>query len=195
MAAETLVALAVVAVLAFVAGWIARGRADRAEAVGPEVEVAAEPIVQGRGRTPTLHAQYEGPSPSVAAAQHEGPSPSVAPSAPDPVAATARLLDRAIAAFETAVERWLDEGDAITPAGKAALGELDRAIQRTDVAAVRIAEGTEPRFSALDALEALRQASQLLQAYREGRAIDAGTSRELDRLEDEIGRARAGLAP
>jgi hypothetical protein len=188
MAAETLVALAVVAVLAFVAGWIARGRADHAEAAGPEVEVAAEPIdiaPRRRGQTPS--ARDGGQTPP----RREG---GLTPSAPDPAAATARLLDRAVTAFEAAVERWLDEGDAITPAGKAALGELDRAIQRADVAAVRIEEGTEPRFSALDALDALRQASQILQAYREGRAIDAGSSRELDRLEDEIRRARAGVA-
>ena len=184
MAAETLVALAVVAVVAFVAGWIARGRADRAEAAGPETEVHAEPIV-------VPPRKERGQSPSVSPRNERGQSPT----APDPAAATGRLLDRAITAFESAVDRWLDEGDAITPAGKAALGELDRAIQRADVAAVRIEEGTEPRFSALDALEALRQASQILQAYREGRAIDAASSRELDRLEGEIGRARAGVAP
>src|SRR5687768_8098342 len=130
MAAETLVALAVVAVLAFVAGWLARGRADGAEPADPDVLVYGEPIV---------------PPPAKPLFVDRGPSPPEKLSAPDPAAATVRLLDRAIAAYEAAVERWLDEGEQITPAGRAALNELDRAIQRVDVAAMRIAEGTESR--------------------------------------------------
>lgn len=180
MAAETLVALAVVAVLGFLAGWIARGRSDAAEPTAPDVGVAAEPIdvAQHRERVATRPVQDEAP----------------AVQAPDPAKATLRLLDRAVVAYEAAVERWVDEGADLTPAGKAALGELDRAIKRVDVAAARLEEGTEQRFSALDALDALREAARRLQPYREGRAIDAATSRELDRLEEEIGRARSGLA-
>lgn len=193
MAAETLVALAVVAVLAFVAGWIARGRADASIPVEPDVPVYGEPVVPP---SKTLFAEG-GQSPSVSPGNIRGQSPSVSPgeiSAPDPAAATVRLLDRAFAAYEAAVERWLDEGADITPAGRAALGELDRAIKRADIAAARIAEGTEPRFSALDALDALREAARLLQPYREGATLDANRSRDLDRLEDEIRRAREGVA-
>ncbi|CAA9502686.1 MAG: hypothetical protein AVDCRST_MAG85-1861 [uncultured Solirubrobacteraceae bacterium] len=184
MAAETLVALAVVAVLGFLAGWIARGR-DPTRGLTPSVSPGEELSEQ---------------KPAVAAQTRTGGlTPSVSPGkepvkAPDAAKATLRLLDRAVVAYEAAVERWLDEGADVTPAGKAALGELDRAIKRVDVAAARLEEGSEPRFSALDALDALREAARLLQPYREGRAIDAATSRELDRLEDEVRRARSGLA-
>ena len=189
MAAETLVALAVVAVLAFVAGWIARGRGDSATPADPDLEVAAEPIVDpSPSHEATRPPIVKRPVPGLLS----DPSPAVA--APDPAAATVRLLDRAVAAYEAAVERWLDEGADISPAGRAALGELDRAIQRVDVAASRIDEGTEARFSALDALDGLREASKLLQPYREGGTLDRPTSRELDRVESEIQAARDGLA-
>lgn len=207
MAPEVLVALAVVAVLAFVAGWLARGRSD----ANPRGQSPQEPA-NPRGLSPQKTADLKGlspqesPAPAASAASVKGLSPhnpanvkGLSPqepvAAPDPAAATGRLLDRAIQAMENAVDRWLDEGDAITPAGKAAVGELDRAIQRADVAAARVAEDSEARFAALDALDGLREVAQLLQAYREGRAIDAQASRELDRLEDEIGRARADVAP
>ena len=199
MAAETLVALAVVAVLGFLAGWIARGRSE-ADQGG-----LTPPTPDQGGLTPSVspgEAPLRG-KPAFAGDTGDSPhqgglTPSVSPGetvvAPDPAKATLRLLDRAVVAYEAAVERWLDEGADVTPAGKAALGELDRAIKRVDVAAARLVEGSEQRFSALDALDALREAGRLLQPYREGRAIDAATSRELDRLEDEIRRARSGLA-
>ena len=177
MSAEQLVVLALL-VAAFAAGWFARG-SDAAQAQDDPPTAEVPPPTEPLPATP-----LPAPRPAL-------PTDRV----PRPLDVALRALDLANAAYETAVDRWLDEGAEITPAGRAARGELDRAIQRADVAAVRIEEGTEPRFSALDALEALREASRLLQAYREGRAIDAGTSRELDRLEDEIGRARAVLAP
>lgn len=218
MAPEVLVALAVVAVLAFVAGWLARGRADanaggqsphnpahvkglsphnsaNVKGLSPEETPApAASTANVKGLSPHNPAGVKGLSPHNPA-DVKGLSPQEPVAAPDAAAATGRLLDRAIQAMENAVDRWLDEGDAITPAGKAAVGELDRAIQRADVAAARIEENSEARFAALDALDGLREVAQLLQAYREGRAIDAQASRELDRLEDEIGRARADVSP
>ena len=152
-------------VAAFAAGWFARGGRDEAE---------EEPIEE---------------VPAV-----EEPAPS--PSRPDPASDAARALSLAAGAYETAVDRWLDERDAITPAGRAAVGELERAVQRLDGAAVRLDEADETLGdAAFDALEALRDAVRQLQAFREGRPLDSETSRELDRIEGELARARAALEP
>ena len=195
-----LIALAVVAVVAFVAGWIARGRAERDEMASPTARTQSGEAPP-RGSDAAERASDRPPR-GVESRRVEarplrdddaGPV-GERPAAPDPAAAALRLLDQAASAFEAAVDRWLDEGDAITPAGRAALGELDRAIQRVDVAASRIPDGTEARFSALDALDALRQGATLLQPYREGRSLDAATSRSLDAVETELQSARDGLA-
>ena len=186
MEPETLVALAVVGVAAFIAGWLARGRAER-DGTAPG---ATPPAADAAAAPPARPRRVEARPRSADDAQPTEERPS----APDPAAATLRLLDRAASAYEAAVDRWLDEGEAISPAGRAALGELDRAIQRVDVAAARIAEGTEARFSALDALDALRQGATLLQPYRDGRSLDAATSRSLDAAEAELQRSREGLA-
>lgn len=115
-------------------------------------------------------------------------------SGPDPARDAGRALALAAAAYENAVDRWLDERDAITPAGRAAVGELERAVQRLDHAAARVDEVDDVLGdAAYDALEALRKAVRHLGAFREGRAIDAPTSRELDRLEDEVARARGAF--
>jgi hypothetical protein len=202
MAAVDLVVIALVAVLAFVAGWILRGRSARggrgadatetADRVGPPTDPLPEAEAPARRRE--VEPLFTTPPPrrgAVSAAEPAGRAPA---SRPDPAAATLRLLDRAVTAYETAVDRWLDEGAQVSPAGRAAVGELDRAIQRVDVAASRIDERTEARFAALDALDGLRSAAKLLDGYRHGRTLDAATSRDLDALEAEVGRAREELA-
>ena len=155
----------VLVVAAFAAGWIARG-GDDAEAAAPEREAGG------------------GAAPPVA-------TPARATSArPDPARDAARALAFASAAYEKAVDRWLDERDEITPAGRAALGELERAVQRLDHAAARVDEVDEALGdAAFDAVEALRKGAAHLEAFREGRSLDAATSRELDRIEDEVARA------
>jgi hypothetical protein len=176
----TVVAIVLVGLVAFVVGWIARGRYAR-------LPISSE--------DPIEHLPVAEPAPVLPTSSLFGTEPREVPDPPpDPAAATLRLLDRALAAYEAAVDRWLDEGDAITPAGRAALGELDRAVQRVDVAAARIADDGEPRFAALDALDALREASQLLQPYRDGAPLDAARSRELDKIESEAQSARDALS-
>jgi hypothetical protein len=54
----------------------------------------------------------------------------------------------------------------------------------SDAATARIAGG---------ALDALREARELLDGFRDGRTIDAGISRELDGLEDDVEAARERL--
>ena len=167
MTAEQLVVLALI-VAAFVAGWVARGSGGSGEAA--EAPEAGEP-------TP-------------------GPSPRTVTAAPgaDPVAAAARALALAASAYETAVDRWLDERDQITPAGRAAVGELERAVQRLDAQAARLDELDHPLAdAALDALDALREGTRELDAFRDGAALDAATSRTLDRVDDELDRARAAF--
>ena len=136
-----------------------------------------------------------GRSEDGAAAADPGPVPPSSPAGrPDPVRDAARALAFATAAYESAVERWLDERDAITPAGRAAVGELERAVQRLDVAATRLDDADDPRADdALDALDALREAAQRLDAFRQGRPLDAATSRALDAVEDDVARARAAF--
>ena len=177
MSAEQVVVLALL-VAAFAAGWIARGggRAEEDEASG---DAAAEPA---------------GAAPATARA----PLLRRTSAPPDVASDAARAVALASAAYETAVDRWLDERDAITPAGRAAVGELERAVQRLDTAAARLDEADETLGdAAYDALDALRRAVRHLEAFRDGRPLDAATSRALDGIEDELGRARAafGTAP
>lgn len=128
------------------------------------------------------------------APEPDAPSRSAPPPRPDPVADAGRALALASGAYETAVDRWLDEGAAITPAGRAAVGELERAVQRLDVAFTRLDELDDPRADdALDALDALREAAGLLDAFRQGSPLDGATSRALDRVDADVARARAAF--
>ncbi len=187
MTAEQLVVLALL-VAAFAAGWIARGGRDEELADEDEgaqtAEVPAAPPDAARAA----------PLPEEGAAAP--PPPPRAPSArPDRVADAVKALSLAASAYETAVDRWLDERDAITPAGRAAVGELERAVQRLDGATARLDEVDETLGdAAFDALEALRDAVGHLRAFRDGRALDAATSRDLDRIEEQVAQARAALA-
>jgi hypothetical protein len=120
--------------------------------------------------------------------------PAPARPGPDPLGDAARALAIAVAAYETAVDRWLDERDAITPAGRAAVGAVEKAVQRLDVATARLDETDHPLADAAwDALDALRDAAKRLEAFRGGAAMDAETSRALDRVDDELARSRAAL--
>ena len=87
MTAEQLVVLALI-VAAFVAGWVARGAGGGGE---EEPDDAAEPGPEPRTSTTSLPAE--------------------------PVAAADRALALAASAYETAVDRWLDEreADAVAP--------------------------------------------------------------------------------
>jgi hypothetical protein len=208
--AEQVVVL-VLLVAAFAAGWIARGdgaKEPAAEEDAPPSRPAAGAATPATSAPATSAPATSAPAtsaPTAAAPPTATPTADPprrrlrraarpAPSRPDPAADTARALSLASAAYETAVDRWLDEREEITPAGRAAVGELERAVQRLDHAAARLDEVDETLGdAAYDALDALRKAVRHLGAFREGRALDAPTSRELERLEDEIARARAAF--
>jgi hypothetical protein len=193
--AEQAVVLALL-VLAFAAGWIARGPVERRRAGGGAPDGPGESPVAVPATT------TEPAMPAAPAAPAAVPVPvarSASPAGrPDPGASTLRALDQATSALETAIDRWLDEGPAITPAGRAAVGEVDRAVGRLDTAVARLRDadpdGAERVLDAEDALDAVREAAGLLDAFRSGAALDGATSRRLDRLQDEAERARAVLA-
>ena len=185
MSAEQLVVLALL-VAAFAAGWFARG--GRAGGQADEVE--------GGGFAPLSPPVPSVPPPGAVGLPAGDARPrALAASASEPARDADRALALAAGAYETAVDRWLDERDAISPAGRAAVAELERAVQRLDHAAARLDEVDETLGdAAYDAVDALRDAVKHLAAFRDGRAIDADTSRELDRIEDEVERARAAFA-
>jgi hypothetical protein len=215
--AEQVVVL-VLLVAAFAAGWIARGDGGKEAAAEEDAPAprpgagAATPATSApatsapTAATPATSAPATS-APTAAAARTAAPAGETdpprrrlrraarpAPSRPDPATDAARALSLASAAYETAVDRWLDEREEISPAGRAAVGELERAVQRLDHAAARLDEVDETLGdAAYDALDALRKAARHLAAFREGRALDAPTSRELERLEDEVARARAAF--
>jgi hypothetical protein len=171
---EQVIVLALL-VAAFVAGWVARGSDAPRRARGG----AGDEDDEG---APTA------PEPAAKGGAPRGP---VRPPAPLDVAR--RALERAIAAYESAVDRWLDERDQITPAGRAALGELDRGIRRLELAASRLPDDAATARAAALGLDALRDAAGLLEAYRQGRAIDAPTSTSLAEIEDDLAEARDEL--
>jgi hypothetical protein len=176
--AEQIVVLVLI-VAAFAAGWVARGGPGEAA----REDDADTPKRRRRRRRPP-------PDDTVPAAPGRRTRAAPTPRA-DPVADTARALALAAAAYETAVDRWLDERDAITPAGRAAVGEVERAAQRLDAATARLDELDHPLADAAwDALDALRDAARHLDAFRNGAALDAATSRALDRIEDDLADAR-----
>ena len=188
-----MVVVLVLLVAAFAAGWIARGSdAAEAEAVADEPAAPSAGPRRRFGRRARAGAE---PTPASPAAPRAAASrPSAAPRA-DPVADAARALSLASAAYETAVDRWLDERDAVTPAGRAAVGEVERAAQRLDAASARLDEMDHPLADAAwDALDALREAARLLDAFRRGTALDAESSRALDHIDDELAQARAAFA-
>ncbi|HEX2085225.1 MAG TPA: hypothetical protein VHF89_06045 [Solirubrobacteraceae bacterium] len=189
MSAEQLVVLALL-VAAFVAGWVARGTREEEEGTDEDEAAAARSGAAAAAATAAAPAVRSGAAPAV----RSGAAAAAAAPRPDPAADAARAVGLASSAYEAAVERWLDERDEITPAGRAAVGELERALQRLDVAAARLDEVDETLGdAAYDALEALRAAARHLEAFRAGRPLDAATSRELERLEDAVAHARAAL--
>ena len=173
-------------VAAFAAGWFARG-SDAADAQEdpPAAPEDAPPPTQPLPATPLLQ--------TPAPVQASLPTDRV----PHPLDVALRAFDLADAAYETAVDRWLDEGAQITPAGRAAVGELERAVRRLDLAAGRLEAAQEDHARELGevriAIAALTDATELLGAYRDGRAIDAATDRRLRELEDEVAQSRAAL--
>jgi hypothetical protein len=197
-------------VAAFAAGWLARGsdleevegrgarrrrrRMRRGEAEATAGQPTAEATVATPVTAPLVDTARWAPLEAEAPAPAPGPAPGTLPQPRD---VAVRALDLASTAYEHAVDRWLDEGVAITPAGRATLGELDRAIRRLDLAVGRLdaAPGDHEREAgeARIALAALRDASELLGGYRDGRAIDAATDRQLRELEDEVAQARQAL--
>lgn len=201
MSAEQIVVL-VLLVAAFAAGWIANGTRREQTLDGPDgvpgtdddpVSPVDAPALEG----PILDEPPVGPS-EPPFAEERDVAGSAEPSQPgehgyNGVSAL-RALDRAVQAFEHAVDHWLEDRDGITPAGRASLGELDRAIGRLD-AAVDRCNGDDPRAARLagGALDALREMAELLGGYRDGRSLDPETSRELDALEDEVAEARDTL--
>lgn len=213
MSADQAVVIALL-VAAFAAGWFARGgREDDGE---EEVEAppAAAPPPPARPAPPTRAESAGGGArngPAGGAARTEpaggaaltGPSggaartePSGGAGRPDPTADAARWISLASTAFATAVDRWLDERDAITPAGRASVGAVERAVQRLDAAAARLDEVDEVLGdAAYDALEALRDGAKLLDGFRRGAPLDAAANREIDRIEEEVARARATFDP
>jgi hypothetical protein len=114
--------------------------------------------------------------------------PATASSAASPQEAA--LVDAALAAYDNAVERWLDEGTAIGDDGRRALDELDDALDRL-AAAVRSGAPASPAVRAHAALE---RAAWHLTAFERGSALDAPTSRALAALEDEVAAARQAMA-
>ncbi len=204
-------------VAAFAAGWLARGsdledqqRARRPRRLGRRRGSAGE--APHADATPLGEVVAGAPPGGIGAATaplvgvedarraQELPEPTAPPPAatPQPRDVALRALDLAVAAYEAAVDRWLDEGATISPAGRATLGELDRAIRRLDLAAGRLdaAPGDHAREAgeARIALATLRDAADLLGRYREGEAIDAAADRQLRELEDEVAQARQALA-
>ncbi|MDQ3740485.1 MAG: hypothetical protein M3389_06020 [Actinomycetota bacterium] len=185
MTAEQLVVLALL-VAAFVAGWVARGGRD------DEPEEAGSAGSKGSASGGPTAAVSDGPK-GVASGASKGAAPGGG--RPDPAGDAERAISLASAALDTAVDRWLDERDEITPAGRAAVGEVERAVQRLDVAAARLDEVDETLGdAAYDALDALRTGARLLASFRDGHALDVAASRELERVEDEVARARAAFA-
>jgi hypothetical protein len=184
--AEQLVVLGLL-VAAFVAGWVARGGREE-----DELEEATDEAPAAPPRKPAL---WRGRSAATGAAA--SPDPPRRGARPDPVHDAERALSLAAAAYETAVDRWLDERDAITPAGRAAVGAVEQAVQRLDVVAARLDESDAPDAMAdavYDAVKALRDGARRLDSFRQGEAMDAATSRELDAVEAVLERARATFA-
>ena len=183
----TQVIVLVLLVAAFAAGWFARG-GDAPEA---EEEAEAAPEAALAPPTEVLPAT---PLPQTPAQVH---APVPADRIPRPLDVALRALDLANAAYEAAVDRWLDEGVEITPAGRAAVGELERAVRRLDLAAGRLEAAQDDHSREVAevriAISAFTDAIELLGAYRENRAIDAATDRKLRELEDEVEQCRAAL--
>lgn len=209
MSAEQAVILALL-IAAFAAGWFAGGGRGKELPQGEDDDDVA-PVESPALEGPPVDEPHVGPAepplPEERIVHPREPGEPVlppgwpgaerdddAPAAPLP--AVVRALDRAAGTLEAAVDRWLDEGTQISPAGRAALGELDRALARLDAAIARLAE-TEPDSAAPriagGALDALREAAELLARFREGHLLDADTSRELSGLEDEVAEARERL--
>lgn len=200
MSAEQLVVLALI-VAAFAAGWVARGSGDDEEEAATEGGDDRPPrrrLRRRRGASGDAAAVADAApaaSASAASSTRTAAAPTAVPQRADPVADAARALALASAAYEKAVDRWLDERDAITPAGRAVVGEVERAVQRLDAASARLDELDHPLADAAwDALDALREATRHLAAFREGAAMDAPTSRALDRIDDDLERARGAFA-
>jgi hypothetical protein len=186
--AEQLVVLALI-VAAFAAGWLARGAGGSGEASAAPAD--DDPATPPAPPTPAPAAPT---TPARAAPRARRRLRPAATPAADPAADAARALALAASAYEQAVDRWLDERDSITPAGRAALGELERAVQRLDTACARLDEVDDPLADAAwDALDALREATRHLDAFRNGVALDAATSRALDGIERELAHARAAF--
>ncbi|HEX8205874.1 MAG TPA: hypothetical protein VF587_07440 [Solirubrobacteraceae bacterium] len=190
MSAEQIVVLILI-VAAFVAGWVARGGGDGEEEAAEEA--GAAPPLASAAISPAAPALAPTTVAPASGDARKGRRGRAAPRA-DPVADAARALTLAAAAYEKAVDRWLDERDEITPAGRAAVGEVERAAQRLDTATARLDETDHPLADAAwDALDALRDAVRHLDAFRAGHALDGTTSTALDRIEDELERARAAF--
>jgi hypothetical protein len=210
----TMVLVLALCVASFAAGWFARG-SDLEEAKAREARRGRRRRGRRADEQPTAEAVAEvvagAPPGGIAAAGAPLAAAEVAPlhaaaearaastsELPRPGAVALRALDLATSAYEHAVDRWLDEGAAITPAGRATLGELDRAIRRLDLAIGRLdaapGDHEHEKAEARIAIAALRDAAELLGGYRDGRAIDAAIDRQLRELEDEVAQARAALA-
>ena len=181
-------------VVAFAAGWFARGGGEAEEEATPAEEQEAV-TASAAPATGTIAAAGGPIAPTQAVQTTPAPAPATPPQPRD---VALRALDLATSAYDAALDRWLDEGAEITPAGRATLGELDRAIRRVDLAIGRLqaAAGDHEREAseARIALSALREAATLLGRFRDGHAIDAAADRQLRELEDDVAQARDALA-
>jgi hypothetical protein len=211
VSAEQAVILALL-IAAFAAGWFAGGGRGRGALAPGENEEDVAPVESPALEGPPVDEPHVGPAEPplpeerITPAHDRDGEPLLPPGWPGadrddaapaaPLPATGRALDRAVAAFETALDRWVDDGEEISPAGRAALGEFERALARLDTAVARLAEAEPasraPRIAG-GALDALREAAELLARYRAGHRLDADTSRELSALEGEVEDARAQL--
>jgi hypothetical protein len=189
VSAEQIIVL-VLLVAAFAAGWVANGQRGQADLDGPDGVPGTDDDLVAPVEAPVLEGPLEDEPPTGPA---EPPYPEERDAErPLPGVAALRALDRALQAYEHVVDRWIEERDAITPAGRATLGELDRAIARLDAAVTRLEDPRQERFAG-SALDALRDAAEALDGFRAGGTLDAATSKRLHELEDEIEEARGAL--
>jgi hypothetical protein len=157
---EQLVVLALL-LAAFAAGWVARGTGARG---------SGSPASPSRD-----HPSEGGPTGEVEAVPadeddvEERVAGSGAAALPAEVARTRGRL-----ALAAAIDCWLDDADAPTAEGTAAVAEV--------VAAADAAEAAGDT----DGAALLREARAVLGAYLAGRPMDRPASRTLERIEDEL---------
>ena len=158
--------LIVIALLAFgfIAGWVVRAAVGgRAPTDQDRPEPAPRPAVEPRRADEQEPQPAAEPAPGQPAASRLVPAPAATPD-----------LGRAVQAYETVVDEWLDDDGQIDDSGRRSVEELDAAVDELERAGA-------PNGAA-EAVAALAAARELIRERR-SQALDADTNRQLAELE------------